>query len=148
MKQACSPHGWTVDTLEINLSGKIEALDRFCVTSFAQSKERVDMALAASDKAISKAEQATEKRFEGVNEFRATLADQAALLLPRSEFQVQQNAIAEKLSTLTEIVTKLEARLLGKGEGVSGIGTIVLGAIVGLNAVFAIGAVIISIWRH
>lgn len=85
----CSPHGWTLDTLEKHLSQQIGALDKFCSAAFAQSKERVDMALAASDKAITKAELTTDKRFEGVNEFRAALSDQANSFMPRSEYSVQ-----------------------------------------------------------
>ena len=45
---------------------------------FEAMKEQVDAAFAASQLAIDKADMATEKRFEGVNEFRAALTDQAA----------------------------------------------------------------------
>jgi hypothetical protein len=42
------------------------------------AKEAVAAALAAAEKAVLKAERAAELRFDAVNEFRATLTDQAA----------------------------------------------------------------------
>ncbi len=63
-----------LERLEVFYNSRLEDLDA-----------RTTLALAAADKAVTKAETATEKRFEGVNEFRQTLADQANTLLPRSE---------------------------------------------------------------
>ena len=57
----------------------------------------VKSALDTSEKAIIKAESATERRFEGVNEFRQTLADQASRLMPRSEYTVQHQALEDKV---------------------------------------------------
>jgi len=47
-------------------------------------------------KAIEKAEMATEKRFEGVNEFRDQLRDQALTFMPRSEAEVRIIALTER----------------------------------------------------
>jgi len=146
--EPCSPHGWTLDTLEKFLSDKISALDRFCNTSFIQQKERVDMALAASDKAITKAEQTTEKRFEGVNEFRAALSDQAQLMLTRTEYQASQQTMNARIAMTAEALTKLEARLVGKHEGVGGIGSIVIGVAVALSSLVSVAALIITLTRH
>ena len=74
---------------------------------FASMKIAVDAALAAADRAVTKAEIATEKRFEGVNEFRETLRDQASTLMPRSEYSVQHQALEEKVEQVTERVTEL-----------------------------------------
>src|ERR1700689_1575360 len=49
---------------------------------FKAMDEKTSLALTASEKAVSKAETATEKRFDAVNEFRGTLSDQARLLIP------------------------------------------------------------------
>ena len=62
--------------------------------------QAVKAALDTSEKAITKAETATEKRFEGVNEFRETLADQAATLMPRVEYAVQHKAITERIEDI------------------------------------------------
>ena len=143
-EEPCSPHGWTLDTLEKFMSDKIAALDRFCVTNFAQSKERVDMALAASDKAIVKAENTTEKRFEGVNEFRSALSDQSATLLPRSEYTVQHKALEDRVVVLGNIVT----RMTGKSEGIGNVGSVTLAVLVGVSSLCAIAALGLELFRH
>jgi hypothetical protein len=102
------------------------------------------MALAASDKAITKAEVTTEKRFEGVNEFRAALSDQSATLLPRSEYAVQHKAVVDQVNILSDIVTKMT----GRGEGMGTLGTILIGAMVGLNSLVALAALAFAVVRH
>ncbi len=76
------------------LQAQIEALDRLTDAKFVTYRalidsqaEKVALALTAAEKAITKAETATEKRFESVNEFRATLSDQASDFVTRVEFQ-------------------------------------------------------------
>ena len=69
-------------------------------TAFAVAEKAVNAALAAADRAVSKAELAADKRFEGVNEFRATLADQQRTLMPRAEVDVIVRSINEKLARL------------------------------------------------
>jgi len=61
-----------------------------------QVRDETTAALAASEKAITKAEVASEKRFEGQNEFRAQLSDQAATFARRSEVSQSVAALAEK----------------------------------------------------
>ena len=53
----------------------------------------------AGDKAIAKAEAATEKRFEGVNAFRQQLAAQASSFMPREVADTQINDIRGKVET-------------------------------------------------
>ncbi len=134
-------------TLRFILS-KIEALDRFCVTNFAQAKERVDMALAASDKAIVKAEAATEKRFEGVNEFRAALGDQANRLMPRAEYDVQHRALEEKVDNLNKIVSQNAAITRGKREGIGSIGAVIIGSASVVGVLIALGTLLVIFFRH
>src|SRR6185369_3165104 len=94
-----SPHGWTLDTLEEFLSSKISALSNFTTAESRASKEAVaaaleavkeqsNAAMQAAAKAIDKAELATERRFEGVNEFRQTLSDQARTFMNREEYAI------------------------------------------------------------
>jgi hypothetical protein len=65
----------------------------------AQEKA-TSVAMAAADRANSKAELANEKRFEGVNEFRGQLSDQAATFLPRAEAAARFEALTEKVEAL------------------------------------------------
>lgn len=94
-----------VVAIEAGLKALRQVLDerdeRYKQRALSQDKA-VSAALETSEKAIIKAESATERRFEGVNEFRATLADQAANLMPRSEYTVQHQALVEKVNQLQD----------------------------------------------
>lgn len=76
---------------------------------FKDSGTAVQAALGAADRAVMKAEGAAEKRFEGVNEFRQTLADQQRTLIPRAEAEVRMGTIEARL---TEIKRDFESRLV------------------------------------
>lgn len=60
---------------------------------FTSVEKATASAFENSQRAIDKADQATEKRFEGVNEFRAALSDQASRFVTAE----QLNAVADKL---------------------------------------------------
>lgn len=94
-----------IDNLEKHLSTQMDAERRHVATQLEAAAnltdakfvtfrtlvdgqaEQVKLALDASDKAIGKAEIASEKRFESVNEFRQTLTDQAGTFIPRKEVE-------------------------------------------------------------
>jgi hypothetical protein len=95
-------------------------------------REYVDIRFSAMGDAVLKAENAAEKRFEGVNEFRKQLGDQARTFMPRLESE-------EKFRSMEKMVTDLAARVnakdnqsRGKGEvfgwifGASGIALAVI----------------------
>jgi hypothetical protein len=75
------------------LSALISAAEKRSDDRFEAMQEAVKAAFAESQKAITKAETATEKRFESVNEFRASLSDQATRFITRDTL----NALADKL---------------------------------------------------
>lgn len=102
---------WTFATLLKHVMHIIEANDRRYEQRFVDSQTAVAAALAAvklggdaqltaTKEAVSKAEIASDKRFEGVNEFRAALADQQRTLMPRQEAELRFNAIDAHLSKL------------------------------------------------
>jgi hypothetical protein len=74
--------------------------DRRYEERFVAMDEKTSLALAASEKAVVKAEMATEKRFDSVNEFRDTLRDQASQLLPRAEADSKFAAVNEKFEDI------------------------------------------------
>jgi len=76
-------------------------------------KEYIDIRLEAIDKAVTKAEAATEKRFEGVNEFRNTLADQQRTFMPRAEAESQYNSLSERISAIETKMEKIEGSKSG-----------------------------------
>ena len=69
---------------------------------FKAMDEKTSLAMTASEKAVSKAEAATEKRFDAVNEFRGTLSDQARLLIPREEVNARFYAYDQRVEALKE----------------------------------------------
>jgi hypothetical protein len=93
----------------------------------AQDKA-VNAALTTTQAAIMKAESATEKRFESVNEFRGSLGDQARTLMPRAESEAlhkasadrnesAQNALAERINNLSLRLNSMDAGSAGKQIG-------------------------------
>jgi len=72
-----------------------------------------DTKFEALDRAVVKAEAATEKRFEGVNEFRQQLGDQQRTFIPRSEVLVIQVGLNEKIVQLTKPVDEVKATQAG-----------------------------------
>ncbi len=97
-------------------------------TSLKAQNDAVVLAMEAASKAVIKAEAASEKRFDAVNEFRATLADQQRTLMPRSEAEVRLNSMAEKMDSLAKSLTirldaivadviEIRATRKGFGEG-------------------------------
>lgn len=87
------------------LAERLNGLDRVVDEKFVRYKAMLDgqaektaLALNASDKAITKAEAANERRFEGVNEFRAQLSDQAATFLNRDQYNAAHQPLADRLA--------------------------------------------------
>lgn len=87
--------GWAVDTLKEYFERRITDQDK-----------AVQAALIAAKEAVIKAETATEKRFESVNEFRAQLADQSSTLMPRQEYSVQHKALEDRVTDLNDRMNK------------------------------------------
>lgn len=130
-----------MDRLE-QLSAKVDGLDRLTEAKFVTIRtliesqaDKVALALTASDKAVSKAEGANEKRFEGVNEFRGQLADQAQTLMPRTEAVALNSSLSARIdaslvgldSSLTDLKSRLD-RAEGKSGGYSaGAGALIAG---------------------
>lgn len=130
--------------LETSLRGFRELFDergrRYDERTVAQDKA-VSIALAASDHAMAKADQASEKRFDSVNEFRAALGDQASALMPRSEYTVQHNSLIERMNAYdarqaeaSARIAKNEERSIGKQQGLSSLGAVILGVIAAIAA--------------
>ncbi len=141
----CADLSARIVALEANLDALRRVLDerdaRYAQRAASQDKA-VSSALETSEKAIIKAESATERRFEGVNEFRQTLADQASTLMPRAEYTVQHQALEEKVSANDKRINELQSTqisLLAKGGGAKEAWSYVIaiiGLIIGVLAVY------------
>ena len=90
------------------------SLREYMDTRFEAQDKAVSAALSAADRAVAKAEMATEKRFDSVNEFRGALADSARLLMPRAECEQSFKVQSDKLASLESRVNARDER--GSGE--------------------------------
>jgi hypothetical protein len=120
----CPEGPWNVETVLTHLTMLIESNDRRYEDRFAASqqaitlgfsaqKSAVDAALAAQSAAVIKAEVSTEKRFESVNEFRNTLADQQRNLMPRSEVEVIVRGLTDKIAAMEKAYDASQAERMG-----------------------------------
>ena len=115
---------------------------------FKAMDEKTGLALTSSKEAVTKAETATEKRFDAVNEFRGTLSDQASTLLPRAEAGARFSGYDEKLEEIKkEIVFLRETRsqMQGRSFGFSASWAIAMSLL--MVAIGLIG-VIVTLARH
>jgi hypothetical protein len=102
--------------LDERYATQTKALD----AAFKAAEQAVAVALANAEKATQKAEAASERRFEGVNEFRKALSDQTATFIPRAEYDASFAALADRVASNAARVDSLELRLtsrLDRGEG-------------------------------
>ena len=151
----CSPHGWTLDTLEKHLSSQIDNLREAANERDERNKERFVAAekatvasMQASEKALAESKAASEKRFDAVNEFRSALSDQSTLLLPRAEYEAKHKALEDKADDIGKRITTLEASALGKRESVSTIGAVVLGMVSAIAAAGTVISAFLLLMRH
>ena|ERR1700691_1051750 len=119
-----NPNGehWTLGTLRLYLEERIDviktaldSLDKRCDERFTAMKENVKDALAAADRATTKAETASDKRFEGVNEFRKSLDDNNRLQMPRLEAEALVKGLRERIEKLET----LKDNNAGRAKGVT-----------------------------
>jgi hypothetical protein len=106
--------GWTVDTLALHYQRQLDDLRDLLNERAANQRTAMDAALAAADRATSKAELAANARFESVNEFRQTLADQAGRLMSRAEATALLEALADRMTRIEERLNLLAGRDSGE----------------------------------
>lgn len=86
---------------------------------------RYEQRFRSSEEAVRKAEQAAEKRFESVNEFRAALSDQQRDLMPRPEAEVLLRSLTEKYDTLVKGRSENVGMKNGWAYAIAAIGVVV-----------------------
>lgn len=88
----------------------------------------------ATERAIQRADEATEKRFASVNEFRSTLADQAREFLPRAEFSQARDANLDRFTRIESRLDNLAGQTAGKVQSWG----ILIGAMALLGTLFTV----------
>jgi len=103
-----------------SLRQAIQNLDRLTGERFVTHKtmldanaDRVALALASADQAVTKAEVATNKRFDAVNAFRQQLADQTRTFVTREVMDAQISPLNKAIDELA----RWKERQDGKGTG-------------------------------
>lgn len=100
-----------------NIMTLISANDKSYNQRFDNVIQATQSALAAADRAVNKAETASEKRFEGINEFRGALSDQQKTLVTRTEIDLLSKTLNEKLDIFNKEIAGLrESRALLEGK--------------------------------
>lgn len=121
--------GWTVDTSREDLLRVI-----------ADQQKYFERRLLDQQNAVKIANEASEKRFESVNEFRGQLNDQVRTFLPRAEYDARHETLENRVSELTNRLNRSE----GKSTGLNAGWTIFLG---GLGAVSLVVGIILAFSR-
>jgi hypothetical protein len=90
---------------------RVAQLERRMQERFDSLLREMHNSFGSAEKAIAKAETATERRFEGVNEFRAQLSDQAARFITRDELSALENKMIGLIERNREDVEQLAKKL-------------------------------------
>lgn len=101
-----------------NIRVLIDANDKNYNQRFENVIQATSAALAASDRAVNKAEGAAEKRFEGLNELRGMALDQQRVYIPRAEVEILIKGINEKIDTLNITTITRQGKSIGQEQGV------------------------------
>jgi hypothetical protein len=128
-------YGQRYDASQSAIAAAFLAQQTAMQTAFAAQKLSVDAALEAAKTAVNKAEVAAEKRFESVNEFRATLADQQRNLMPRSEAEILIKSLTDKMEVMEKTVASMSGQRSGMGTAI-GIAIAVGGIVIGVLSHF------------
>jgi hypothetical protein len=84
-------------------------------------KDALAIALTSADKATTKAEEAQKVVNASQNEFRGTLKDQAATLMPRSESEQVAKELRSQIDDLKGKVTSIESSKQGAANSLKGV---------------------------
>ena len=150
------------ELLESKLAAQREIMDerdRRYEDRFKGTEERTNLALNASDKAVSKAEAATEKRFEGVNEMRSSLNDMTNNLLTKDEAKARFDGFDLTIGEMKgDIISLREFRSAGGGKEIASavaqdqrqfdVRTLLSVAAIFLSLLSTLVAVVLFIWKQ
>ena len=105
-----------LESLRNLLDARLAEIDKRYEQRFTAQDAAVAAAFVAAREATTKAENANERRFESVNEFRQTLSDQAATFITRAEAEARIGANSEKIGDLFDRVNLMGGRQAGSTD--------------------------------
>lgn len=118
-----------------SIAAIINERDRQYSQRFEAQEKAVAAALSAAKEAVLKAEAASEKRFESINEFRNTLKDQQTALVTRNEVDIRFKALENTIASLSTRIAENSARSAG-AEWLWGVIVGVGGLLIGVMSAF------------
>jgi chromosome segregation ATPase len=87
-------------SLRDHILARLEEMNLRYDDRFEAQEKAVASALAAAKEAVNKAESATERRLEGLNELRKVVQDISSLQMPRAEAEQRIQQLVEKVDEL------------------------------------------------
>lgn len=106
-------HRWTLGAYIESQRDIREADQRLTDQRFLAAEKAVGVALTDAKVAVQKAEDAQEKRLEGMNEFRKTLTDQASTFVTRTDLDSTRALIGVQIAAQGTAANLLEKRVAG-----------------------------------
>ncbi len=106
-------------TLREFLEQRIDALEKLNDAQFAASKDAIAIALKGNNEAVGLALKALDDRLKVMNEFRATISDNAAHFLTKSENDTLTNSLQGRLDRQDTAIKELQlanAEVKGKAS--------------------------------
>ena len=130
---------WPANTVSLHdhMERRFRDLERLIDTRFEAQEKITGAALASAEKAVAKAESLAATRSSQQNEWRATVNDLIATMMPRAEYALAHKSLADKLADV--------ASCLDRGEGRStGSNTVIAWVIAGLGVAVAFVTLLLS----
>lgn len=133
---------WTPDLLHQHMIAMLDGQERRFNERIESLTKSIELSLHAAEKAILKAENATERRLEGLNELRAVTEDRAKEFIPRAVAEALTQRLGERIDALAERyaerIDELQSRLdrlEGTRTGLSTGWQVLLAAIGGIGVI-------------
>lgn len=124
-----------------HVEARIDQVEKHFNALLHEREMRYQQQFSSAQLAVLKAETATEKRFEGVNEFRKTLADATLTFIPRAEAEQQTLALSDKIDVIGKRLDLHD----GQGGGLRQGWMWLMGI---LMLLVAIGGIVVDIFRR
>lgn len=96
-----------------NLQRVMDERDHRYEDRFTSTDEKTSLALNSSEKAVTKAEIAQEKRFDNTNEWRAAMQDRDRLQMPRQEIDERFKALKAQQNWVIALCITVALALIG-----------------------------------
>ena len=110
---------WTLEAFMAHIRELLVQMDLRYQQRFDAQEKAMQAALIAADRAVLKAEAASEKRFESVNEFRSVLTAQSATLATKAEVEAATKGLTDKIdgpSGVARLLDRYMSRDTGRNE--------------------------------